>query len=444
MTKRLQPLPARRLLAFLGALLCLLVAPVLALADSWALPETKSYESSDGAVRFTVTPRDLENQLRYFDDKVGGREPAGQASGSSRTRPQGRLEVRQPDGSWRNVWEQPLVNDVAPVSALVAPGGAHVVTFDNWHMMGLGENVVVIYDASGRPVRSLKLTDVLPEYVVDALPRSVSSIWWGGAHRFSDDGRQLLLQIVIPSTQADERTARHFEVAVDLATGRPATPGGAAWDEARRGACLVGAADRAASRRQSEPLTGPSAGGEREWHGYLSEAFYRTDPSWQENAPMTKVLRSRQASDYAASLVWLREALRENPSPGDVRMFASPSQSHLAATLAQEAARLRPRSLRGVTLYLALGDADWRLAEQALAPTGARLVQLDPARPLPQRPERMPPTTGRVAACDDVVPEAGQSAALLPAALLAAFAMAGALWLAQSHRGAAGDGGASA
>jgi hypothetical protein len=182
-----------------------LLAAAPACADSWMPPQQASYVSPDKKTRFTVIPRRLKDQLAYFSDKVDGKEPAGQPQGGE-PRARGILE-RRSGKAWVKVWEAPLVNEVAPVSALVANGGNYVVTFDNWHSVGVGENVVVIYRAGGSIVRSLKLFDILPEDYVRALPRTISSMWWSGENVLSKDGRHALLKIVIPNREGSMVTA---------------------------------------------------------------------------------------------------------------------------------------------------------------------------------------------------------------------------------------------
>ena len=132
-----------RLLA-LVATITGLVLSAGAHADSWAPPEIEAYVSADRRARLTVTPRDVDGPFRYFEDKVRGREPAGQRPDSARTQATGGLELRRQDGRWNLLWERPLLNEAAPVPALVSNDGAYVVTFDNWGSVGVGSNVVVI------------------------------------------------------------------------------------------------------------------------------------------------------------------------------------------------------------------------------------------------------------------------------------------------------------
>ena len=199
-----------------------LALPHAARADSWSLPQTEAYVSPDGGHRLTVTPRSLSGQLRYFEDKVEGREPAGQSRDGPREA-RALLERREPDGRWREVWRRTLPNDVAPVRALVADGGRYAVTFDNWHSVGFGDNVVVIYGGDGRLIRSFRLDELLSTEAIDRLPRSVSSIAWGGPHRFSEDGGRLVLKI--RRSDGDAADPRYDDLEIDLATGEPRREG---------------------------------------------------------------------------------------------------------------------------------------------------------------------------------------------------------------------------
>ena len=107
-----------RLLLFLTLTNILFVET--AVGDSWLEPKTTSYESSDGAYKLTVV-------LHYG---MAGDEKGEQQSGRYPTC-LGRLERRVTESSYETIWERPLTNKVAPVSALVARSGQYVVTFDN-------------------------------------------------------------------------------------------------------------------------------------------------------------------------------------------------------------------------------------------------------------------------------------------------------------------------
>jgi hypothetical protein len=367
-----------------------ILASAVALADSWMPPRQEAYYSRDFRLRFTVTPRDLENQLAYFEDKVAGKEPAGQRRGSSQTTARGVLERLGENGQWVVVWDRPLVNDVAPVSALVADAGAYVVTFDNWHAVGRGDHVAVIYGSDGTLIRSLSLADIVPEFYIEALPRSVSSVHWSGEHRIS--GGRLVLKIVVPSEDSDTQNLSYVDRVLDLANGSILTSDDALWrkalNQAQRVAEARQAEEAAARARFIAPLLGPNDNDEGRWHMYLLEAFYRIDPSSPGGYPRIKVLRAPAAANYQASEGWLCDAFVDMSGP--VMMMASPaSPDNLLRVLPGCVSRVPPGSLSGKRIYVAVPGAYFERAAALLAPTGAQIIPLDPATPIPQRRERL-------------------------------------------------------
>jgi hypothetical protein len=375
---------------WLAALAVLLFVGGAAIADSWPPPKVETYGSLDGRWRLTTVPRGIRSPLAFFEDKVEGREPAGQSPNGS---PEARGKLERVLGRDRRitVWNIKLVNDVAPVRALVSDDGDHVVTFDNWHMVGRGEHVVVIYGEDGRLVRSFTLEEILPDFWIKALPHSVSSTHWGGDHKL-DDG-VLRLQVVVPQEGGLQEEPTFVDLAIDLETGQMIAPSGRAWDaalaQARSTSAAQIAAEEAWEREFLAPLIGPSSGGEREWHGYLREAFFRIDPDWRETFPATNVLRLPSASDYQPSEDWLRATLGEEAYGGGVVMVASLSEENLVRVLEQIGDHLRPLSLRGVRVYVVAAPVHWRRIERALAASGAEFVPLDPSVAIPQRPERL-------------------------------------------------------
>ncbi len=184
--------------------IALLLAPTLALADTWMPPQRADYFSSDNAYSFTVLPREM-----YKDGQ-------GYCLGV--------LWKWKADGSSSQVWRQALRNDVAPARAMVSTSGDYVVTFDNWYSKGYGKNTIVIYGPGGKFVREFALSDLLPEAAVKALPRSVSSIWWGRGHRFDTSGKYLVLRIVSNGKMPYQADAQFREIRIELATGKVAAP----------------------------------------------------------------------------------------------------------------------------------------------------------------------------------------------------------------------------
>jgi len=187
-------------------------------ADTWLLPEIETFESANKLYRFTVIPRALEHQLAYFEDAVAGRQKSGQHPFSYRTECRGALEALTDEGTWQQLWERELVNDVAPVRVIVADSGSHVVTTDNWHSAGYGSNAVVIYGPDGVLVRQFALLDFLREREFKRLPRTASSIGWGSGHYFTADGN-LVLRARKQRRRYSDPTGKWIEVTVRLKDG---------------------------------------------------------------------------------------------------------------------------------------------------------------------------------------------------------------------------------
>lgn len=372
------------LLAFATILASFMPTP--SCADEWALPTTITYTSCGGHARLRVVPRDLEDQLSYFEDKSAHIEPAGQRRGGAPAAV-GRLE-RRVGKAWQVVWEHPIANDVAPVSVIVRDDGAYAVTFDDWHGLGYGPHAVVIYGYGGKVVRALSLADLVPTDYIRAMPHSVSSIDWRGDPRFSKDGRQVLIPVVIPTHQYTD-DPQTIDLAVNLSDGAVSPVDPAAWDVALATGRKVLAAQLAAEAAQKAaflaPLLEPRINDERSWHDYLREGVARR--FGDEVSTSTTVLRLPEAKDYAISERWVRDALTE--SYADNVALASLSQPNLVKVLEKVAASLPKNSLSRVTVYIALPDPYWTAAVAAMQRTGAKLVQLDPTKPIEQRPERI-------------------------------------------------------
>lgn len=116
-----------------------------------------------------------------------------------------------------------LVNEVAPVSALVSDDGRRLVTFDNWHAMGYGDDVVVIYRSDGTLVRKFSLEELLTAEDVRELPRSISSRYWSAWERIDPITGRLVLGIS-RCDLGDECEEEPVPLEIDLETGSPVRP----------------------------------------------------------------------------------------------------------------------------------------------------------------------------------------------------------------------------
>ncbi|KGQ19298.1 hypothetical protein LF41_2946 [Lysobacter dokdonensis DS-58] len=380
-----------RILPWAGVLVGALVAG-MAFADSWAPARTTQYVSADGDWRLTVEPRDIAGPLEYFQDAAAGKDTPGGVPGSKQTSAVGTMEHRV-GTTWQKVWREKLRNDVAPVEAIALPGGV-AMTLDNWHSMGFGKDVVVLYDAKGAVTASYALDDFLPKDYVRALPRTVSSLHWRGKATALPDGKRVSIAVLVPSEEGSPfaEDARFVPVVFDLAAGRVIPPSGAEWDQALQTSRTVRTHQRAleAKRRKEfiEPLRFPEPATELALSLYMVEAFFRIDDQGADGYPETTVLRASDAADYAQSVEWVHEALCRTRWEG-TQMFASSSQDDLVAKIEAQSKCLKTEMLARSRIYLVMDDAHFARGRKTLARTGAAVIQIDPAKPIPQDPERL-------------------------------------------------------
>ena len=179
-----------------GLALALILIAARAIADQWLPPTPQTYTSDFGSYRLTVFPRQIESPLAFFQDKTEGTEPAG-AVANAPTRCEATME-RLVGNHYEELWRHALVNDVAPVTALVSDRSGTFVTFDNWHSIGCCRDTIVIYDAAGGVVRMFALKDLFTKTEIGQFERTVSSIHWGGEHTFRwvDDDEVVELAVV--------------------------------------------------------------------------------------------------------------------------------------------------------------------------------------------------------------------------------------------------------
>lgn len=388
----------------------LLILPLIATcgsaarADSWRPPTVETTYSANGAYRFVSEPRDIQSRLAYFEAKAAGRglPPADPA--------RGRLERRTASG-WEIVWTAPLANEVSPVTAVVSEDGQRVVTFDNWHSIGFGDNVVVIYGLDGKLVRSLRLNEVVPGYFVDALPRSVSSVSW----QASDpriDGETLKLSI---KDVDDQIKSPALEVSLSLTDGRvaPITP--AVLNAVRPRFCAghiaaVNSHNRwtAFERADLEPLVERS---QDLWPRYQYQVVQRLTKAEAPNARSifeNDPIEMLPAGEYMAKdfLVSFRIALREPDGETPVRWFSSRDLEAMTTEIERTAKKIKPNRLVGVEMHFLTDKVHWPQIEKALSATGAKLEMADISVPIPQRPERiaeLPPDREVDPACVDLL-----------------------------------------
>ena len=109
-----------------------------------------------------------------------------------------------------------------------------------------------------------------------------------------------------------------------------------------------------------------------------------------QDHPSSYVLPAPDARDYKAWEGYMRDALLEKNRQEDVIMLASPSSpENLIRVLATIVPQVKTNALRWVRIYVAVPIEYRERVAAVLAPTKARFIHLDPARPIPQTEARV-------------------------------------------------------
>lgn len=382
-----------------GLALGLLVLAAPAHADTWRPPEPKTYASSDGTARVTITPRPLQSSLAYFKDAVDGKAAPGQREGSTQTSPLAKLE-RCIDGDWRTEWEVPLVNDVGPVHALVANDGRYLATFDNWHSAGFGDDVVAIYGAQGKLIRKFALEDILPASYIALLPRTVSSLWWGGDHALDERADELVLQVLEPASTPGRDPERSAPVRIRLSDGHVLPPEGAEWERTMATVRKLDA-ERDARWQQTRavrarPLPIPTTTDTADWREYLVELRGRlSDAAGHRYGGLVLPMTEQEGTgiDSADGIrSFLDEFHDKTYRMTEHYVFVSPSSEALADLLVDVLKAEKPGAMGDATIAFVGTKAEGERVRKAAATSGARIELIDKDVPFPPRtlPDAVP------------------------------------------------------
>jgi hypothetical protein len=383
----------KKLALLLCSSLLALIPP--ARADSWLPPSAEAYISANGAWRLTIEPRKISSRLAFFEDKLADRPKAGGLGHDGQASAMGRMEHLE-HGKWSVVWGRPLVNDVSPVDALVSNDG-RAVTFDNWHGMGYGDDAVVIYDAEGKAIRQMGLSEFLPKEYIRALPHSVSSLHWRGKPHVSSDGTQLIIPVLVPVPGQDalpeQKQAKLVDVRFRLSDGSHIPDATSAWHSAVASARLANErlkAEKAAARQRFiSPLSPPNTSNTRDWYEYLVDAFFRLDPDWKDGYPSTQVIPLPTDEHFKLLCGYVGETLSDEMNSDGAIMIASPSQDLLVKVLKEQVRSVKPGSLAKARLYVPVDQHHLEAVRKAVAHTGIRFIPIDIDRQIPQPASRL-------------------------------------------------------
>ena len=178
-------------------LLCCLWAQAV-FADSWAAPTQKRYYSADSTYFVEIVPLYIPDKYYKWQAAKPSKKHKFAATDTTLV-PCHATMFRVENRDTTKVWEEKLINRVAPVYALVSTGGSYLVTFDNWASLGYGMDVFAVYDRYGYLLKRYSLDDFSP-FSLNTYRRSISSLWWSCGAKltasymveicFQDDNKQ--------------------------------------------------------------------------------------------------------------------------------------------------------------------------------------------------------------------------------------------------------------
>ena len=145
-------------------------------ADSWMNPESKNYTSENGEYILTVYPTQIPKKYYSWLNAKPKKKSKFSVSDTIIIYCNAILKKIE-DNDTIEVWNKKLINKVAPVDVIVANDGESIITFDNWHNLGYGVDVMTCYDKHGNLTRRFSLEDISP-FPINDYKFSISSIWW--------------------------------------------------------------------------------------------------------------------------------------------------------------------------------------------------------------------------------------------------------------------------
>lgn len=375
------------------------VTPAPVRADRWPAPYQETYVSESGKFRLIVDPATEAEADAYFDNQHTGFSPQ-QPNATAK------LQTLSQSGLWENTWQGSLENVIAPTHAMVSDDGRYVVTFDNWYSTGHGENVLVIYREDGSLVRSMELTDIVPQYYKDTLPHSVSSVNWLSDARFVENNEAIILEILGPGSQyLEARDEDIVSLKIDLNSGELVAHREPHWSK------MLSKARRLAIEQTDysieyqlmlrSPITAPESCEIWRWRNYLREASERVNGGEAKYISET-VLLPFDAEDHKRTFVNFKSFATDRRGASNHKAVAAPCAQDVLIAMAREIAVKAEgeeisQPYSNTTLYISSPKRIYREVANLLSVTGMTLVWLEPDRPIPQTPERMPDNLTHIA-----------------------------------------------
>jgi hypothetical protein len=363
-----------------------------AMADSWPPPRQETVYSPDGNTRLVITPRDFDDALSYYEDKVANKDNPGLPEKSRRKEPFAIIETKGKDGIWSLQWQAPLANEISPASAAISNDGKHFVTFDNWGSIGYGDDVIAVYSKEKQLLRTYSLEELLPDFYSRAFYTTISSRYWRQDDVAIDD-EGFNLNITIPERgtelfQYDKSITFRFRWRQEQYT--IADP--VKWVEAQISALGVAQDELAYEKKRLKtlitPLTWRENMTEREWQSYIQNAFRRLGPIGTNAA--TKFLRAKSHPEYWRSEKWIKDEFLDFVRFADLAdsgnyqylIIGTNEPDNLIDVFKDISSKASPSDFRAGRAYLVLAKSYWPQVNKIFAHTGLQITFIDPDQPI--------------------------------------------------------------
>jgi hypothetical protein len=157
------------------------------LSDSWLPPKVTDYYSANKQYFARIIPRTVPEKY-YQWMKASVKDKNKFLPSDTIIVPCHAIMYKKTLSADSVIWTRKLINQIAPVNAIVSDDGFYLVTFDNWHSVGYGVDVMAYYDKKGDLIKRHMLDDISP-FPINNYERSISSLWWRCGQGFLDNIR---------------------------------------------------------------------------------------------------------------------------------------------------------------------------------------------------------------------------------------------------------------
>ena len=169
-------------------------------SDTWLPPKITRYFSENGNFMLKVIPRSIPGKFYEWIEAGPSEKKNFTAKDTTIVHCHAIFYQVLGDGDTLKIWKKQLINELAPVTALVSNDGQRVVTLDNWHAMGYGVDVMAVYNELGELVKRYSLDD-FTLFPLNEYSRSISSIWWRCGAEMIDNGQKIKLCMHTPDNR---------------------------------------------------------------------------------------------------------------------------------------------------------------------------------------------------------------------------------------------------